>query len=178
MPTLLTTSSTGPFRVSSSATPTMSSRCRSASMTWQASVRKVSEQVGVLVDHGDLGPGQNEPLKDRLTDASSGAGDDSSPAREVLEELGDRREWLRLTGIVVTVHPHAQLTSPPDGACRHPERSRRRRCHLADNHQYFYRSARSSNRSRSRISKLRPPARMWPRDSRDRGTATPSAWPR
>ena len=42
MPTLLTTSSTGPFLVSSSATPATSSLYRSASMTWQPSVRKDS----------------------------------------------------------------------------------------------------------------------------------------
>ena len=40
------------------------------------------------------------------------------------------------------------------------EPSRRRRCQLADIHRDFYRSARSFNRSRSRISKLRPSARM------------------
>ena len=42
MPTLLTSSSTGPFLVSSSASPTTSSVWRSASMTWQFSVRKAS----------------------------------------------------------------------------------------------------------------------------------------
>ena len=92
-------------------------------MTWQSSVRKVSlSWLGVLVDHGDLGPGHDQPLGDRLADAAGGAGDDGTPASEILEELTDRRHPVRLTGIVVTVHLHARLTSPP-GRCAPPSKS-------------------------------------------------------
>jgi hypothetical protein len=80
------------------------------------------ELVRVLVDHGDLGPGHDQPLGDRLANAAGGAGDDGSPASEVLEELVDRRQLLCLTGIVVTVRLHAQLTSPP-GRCVPPSKS-------------------------------------------------------
>ena len=74
------------------------------------------EVLGVPVDHGDVGPGHDQPLGDRLADAPGGAGDDGPPALEILEELADRRHLVRLTGIVVTVRLHAQLTSPP-GRC-------------------------------------------------------------
>jgi hypothetical protein len=66
------------------------------------------ELAGVLVHHGDLGPGHDQPLGDRLANAAGGAGDDGTPAAEILEELTDRWHPVHLIGIVVTLHPHAR----------------------------------------------------------------------
>jgi hypothetical protein len=67
----------------------------------------------VLVDHGDVGPGHDQPLGDRLADAAGGAGDDGAPSLQVRDELQHRQPGHRLGRIVVTVRLHAQLTSPP-----------------------------------------------------------------
>jgi hypothetical protein len=82
----------------------------------------VLEGVGVLVDHGDVGPGHDQPFGDGLADPAGGAGDDGRPASQVLEQLQHRWPGVRRDQIDLTVRVHARLTSPP-GRCVPPSKS-------------------------------------------------------
>ena len=53
--------------------------------------------VGLAARHGDLGPGDSEPLGDRLADAAGAAGDDGDPTGQVVEVV----EFFAIHGVVL-----------------------------------------------------------------------------